>query len=269
MSGVIDERAVCRAVDVGVDVSIGAYAVVEADAVVGDRATIGSHVVVGRGVRVGDDASIGAGAILTAGIEVGAGAVVADGAVVSRSVPRSTVVEGNPARISGYAGMGTGIPMEPVRQEVTAAGGGPSISETAVRGVQVHRLPAVRDLRGSLVAGELEGRLPFVARRFFVVHDVPGAEVRGEHAHYECHQFLVCVSGQLHVIADDGDNREEFVLDDNRTGIYLPPMVWGIQYRYSPDCSLLVLASHPYDSADYIRDYDTFIDETRSRGLNG
>lgn len=266
MNGLVDERAVCHSEQIGAEVGIGAFAVVEVGAVVGDRVRIGSHAVVGRDARIGDGASIGAGAIVADEVEIGDDAVVAAGAVVMRGVPRATVVEGNPARISGYVGLGTGLPMEPIRQDLAAAAvDGPSIVETAVHGVQVHRLPAVRDLRGSLVAGELEGRLPFVARRFFIVHDVPGAEVRGEHAHHVCHQFLVCVSGQVHVIADDGVNRQEFLLDDNRTGIYLPPLVWGTQYRYSADCSLLVLASHPYDADDYIRDYGAFMTVVRDR----
>ena len=40
-------------------------------------------------------------------------------------------------------------------------------------------------------------------------------------------------------------------------------MVWGIQYRYTRDAMLLVLASHPYDPGDYIRDYDQFLAERR------
>ena len=41
--------------------------------------------------------------------------------------------------------------------------------------------------------------------------------------------------------------------------VYIPPKVWAIQYRYSPDALLLVLASDKYDPADYIRDYDEFV----------
>ena len=33
----------------------------------------------------------------------------------------------------------------------------------------------------------------------------------------------------------------------------------GVQYDYSPDAALLVLASHAYDPADYVRDYDDFL----------
>jgi hypothetical protein len=41
-------------------------------------------------------------------------------------------------------------------------------------------------------------------------------------------------------------------------------MVWAVQYKYSDDAVLLVLASHEYDADDYIRDYDEFLAERRS-----
>jgi hypothetical protein len=94
---------------------------------------------------------------------------------------------------------------------------------------------------------------------------VPGAEVRGEHAHRSCNQFLVAVEGGLNVIADDGNHRQEFALDEKSTGLYIPPLVWGVQYKYSADCVLLVLASDPYDEQDYIRDYKEFLAELRVR----
>ena len=97
-----------------------------------------------------------------------------------------------------------------------------------------------------------------------MVFDVPGVDVRGEHAHYHCHQFLVCVNGALHVVADDGSRRQEFVLDSKDIGLYLPPMTWGIQYLYTPGSTLLVFASHPYDPDDYLRDYGEYLE---ARGL--
>jgi UDP-2-acetamido-3-amino-2,3-dideoxy-glucuronate N-acetyltransferase len=50
------------------------------------------------------------------------------------------------------------------------------------------------------------------------------------------------------------------VLDDPTLGVYIPPGIWGSQFRYDSDAVLLVLASHPYDSEDYIRDYDAFLE---------
>jgi dTDP-4-dehydrorhamnose 3,5-epimerase-like enzyme len=129
-----------------------------------------------------------------------------------------------------------------------------------VRGVNLHRIPAFEDIRGHLVAAEIARELPFVPSRFFVVHHVPSAEVRGEHAHRECHQFLICIKGSVHVLVDDGSNRQEVVLDRPELGLYIPPRIWGTQYKYSEDAALLVFASHPYDANDYIRDYEAWFD---------
>jgi UDP-2-acetamido-3-amino-2,3-dideoxy-glucuronate N-acetyltransferase len=263
VSADVHPSAVCDpAAALGRGTRVGPFAVIEPGATVGDDVTIGSHVVVGAGAKVGDGASIGASSTLVGGVEIGPGAVVADGAVVTRSVPRTAVVAGNPARITGYAGIAAGAPMDGLRPPLDEAAG-PRVVESTVPGVRLHRLDAVRDLRGSLVAGELENGLPFVPQRYFFVFDVPGEDVRGEHAHRACHQFLVAVTGRVHVIVDDGEHRQEFALDDNRVGLYMPPMVWGIQYRYSEDCRLMVLASDPYDPDDYIRDYGTFLNEVR------
>lgn len=43
--------------------------------------------------------------------------------------------------------------------------------------------------------------------------------------------------------------------------LHVPPMIWGTQWRCTRDAVLLVLASHPYDAADYIRDYEEFLQE--------
>jgi UDP-2-acetamido-3-amino-2,3-dideoxy-glucuronate N-acetyltransferase len=83
--------------------------------------------------------------------------------------------------------------------------------------------------------------------------------VRGEHAHKACHQFLVCVKGSCTIVLDDGSVRDELRLDSAKVGLHIPPMVWGIQYRFSADAVLLVLASDTYDAADYIRNYDEFM----------
>ena len=116
-------------------------------------------------------------------------------------------------------------------------------------------------MRGNLSFAEYGQFLPFVTKRYFLVFDVPSKEIRGEHAHKTLHQFLVCVKGSVSVVVDDGKKREEFLLDSIDMGIYIPPMVWGIQYKYSKDAILMVLASDLYDESDYIRNYDNFLKE--------
>jgi UDP-2-acetamido-3-amino-2,3-dideoxy-glucuronate N-acetyltransferase len=67
------------------------------------------------------------------------------------------------------------------------------------------------------------------------------------------------VKGSCSVVVDDGVQRREVLLDKPNLGVYLPPLTWGIQYKYSSDAVLLVFASHYYEAGDYIRSYDDFL----------
>jgi dTDP-4-dehydrorhamnose 3,5-epimerase-like enzyme len=141
--------------------------------------------------------------------------------------------------------------------------------ESIVKGVKVYKLPFIKDMRGNLSFAEYGQCLPFVPKRYFLVFDVPSVSIRGEHAHKSLGQFLVCVKGAVSIVVDDGFTREEMQLDSKDIGIYIPPMVWGVQYKYSQDAVLLVLASDIYDPDDYIRDYDIFLDVVKKNHVNG
>ncbi|MCL1961525.1 MAG: FdtA/QdtA family cupin domain-containing protein [Desulfovibrionaceae bacterium] len=140
----------------------------------------------------------------------------------------------------------------------------PCVIESRVKGVRLHMMREVRDARGDLCAAEVGRDVPFLVRRSFMIYNVPSAETRGEHAHRVCAQFLMAVRGSVRVLADDGSQREEFCLDRPNLGLYLPPMIWGIQHGYSHDGVLLALASDLYDPADYIRDYAQFLAAVRA-----
>jgi UDP-2-acetamido-3-amino-2,3-dideoxy-glucuronate N-acetyltransferase len=260
---------------------------IENDVRIGDRVTIKCGVQVWDGVTLEDDvfvgpnatfandpfprsrrhpahyartlvkrgASIGANATILPGLTIGEKAMVGAGAVVTRDVPPMAIVAGNPARISGYDGAGS---VSPGAVSTTPAEVG--AGATRVAGVTLHRLPQVHDLRGELSFGEVGNEVPFEVKRYFLVYDVASQEIRGEHAHRSLHQFLICVHGRCHVVADDGTSRQEFVLDSPTIGLHLPPMVWGTQYKYTEDAVLLVLASDRYDPGSYIRDYSEFLE---------
>ncbi len=235
------------------DVFIGPNATFTNDRFPRSRAWLDEHprTVVRRG------ASIGANATVLPGLEVGVGAMVGAGAVVTRSVPPHAIVVGNPARITGYSG-GVAPPGAPAADAAPAATGR---AELGVADVAVHRFAEHADLRGKLTAGLFDGAegVPFPVRRWFMVYDVPTREVRGEHAHRVCHQFMICVTGTVAVAVDDGERRAEVLLDSPTLAVHVPPLVWGTQYRYDRNATLLVFASHEYDPDDYIRDYDEFL----------
>ncbi|MBS1196942.1 MAG: lipopolysaccharide biosynthesis protein [Proteobacteria bacterium] len=278
---------VLQGANIGADCNICDGVFIENDVTLGDRVTIKCGVQLWDGITVEDDvfigpnatftndrfprskvypqtfaktlirrgASIGANATILPGLEIGAGAMIGAGAVITRSVPPNAIAVGNPAHIVGYVETQEASPVTASTSDRKATGA----VATSVAGVTLYHLPHIEDMRGSLSVGEFERSVPFLPRRYFLVFDVPSREIRGEHAHRLCHQFLLCVHGSCTVVADDGKNRQEFLLDRPNLGIHLPAMTWGTQYKYSEDAVLLVFASEYYDAADYIRNHDEFM----------
>ncbi len=145
----------------------------------------------------------------------------------------------------------------------TPSGAAAEAKDLGVGGVKLYFLPKLQGWRGGLSFAEVGRNLPFAPKRYFLIFDVPGQEIRGEHAHRQCQQFLVCVKGHCSVVVDDGQRRAGILLDRPNFGLYIPPMVWGIQYHYSADAVLMVLASQIYDAQDYIREYEQFLCEVK------
>jgi acetyltransferase-like isoleucine patch superfamily enzyme len=214
-------------------------------------------------IVIGARARVGAGALICAGVRVGQGAVVAAGAVVAQNVPPYAVVSGVPARITDYLQNASRAPAMAWHQRADFPEQ-PSVVPLGVGGVTLHRFKFLQDPRGDLSVGEFQREIPFLPKRYFLVMNVPSDKTRGEHAHRRCHQFLVCVKGSCALVVDDLTQRCEVQLDAPDLGVYLPPMTWGIQYKYSSDAVLLVFTSDYYDADDYIRDYDAFVAEKRA-----
>jgi hypothetical protein len=118
---------------------------------------------------------------------------------------------------------------------------------------------SIRDPRGLLSFGEAGNPLPFVPVRYFTVTEVPADAVRGQHAHRECHEFLVAVTGSCLVEITDGAHRDAVSLEGIDTGLHIPPLTWLTLRDFAAGTVLLVLASHPFEEADYIRGYDQFL----------
>ena len=284
---------------IGAQVNICALCFIENDVIIGDRVTIKSGVHLWDGIRLEADvfvgpnvtftndkfprskiypesflqtivekgASIGGGAVILPGISIGRGAMVGAGAVVTKSVPPFAIVTGNPARIVGYVEKNQygNLHCSPEDTKKTHFENG--VSRLGVADVTLHHFKRYGDMRGELSVGDFMKDIPFEPKRYFLVFNVPSEKTRGEHAHYKCKQFLICVKGSCAVVVDDGENRSEVLLDSPEKGIYLPPLVWGIQYKYSPDAVLLVFASEHYESNDYIRNYSDFLIYKKSSPL--
>ena len=165
--------------------------------------------------------------------------MIGAGAVVTKSVPANAVVVGNPAAIVGYQAERV---LTKSGEAVSGRGLGDrpgSRQQLSVKGCELWRLPQFEDMRGSIVPLEFSKQgLPFAPLRAFVVYDVPSREVRGEHAHRTCKQFLIAAQGQLAVVMDDGRNREEVVLDKPTIGLFMPPLDLGHPVQIRTPCNV-------------------------------
>ncbi len=124
--------------------------------------------------------------------------------------------------------------------------------------------PRVEDPRGNLSFVEGQRHVPFDIARVYWLYDVPGGAERGGHAHRELEQVIVAMSGSFEVLLDDGTITQRFHLNRSYAGLYVPNMVWREIDNFSSGSVCLVLASAPYDEADYIRDKGAFLTEAET-----
>lgn len=115
------------------------------------------------------------------------------------------------------------------------------------------------DRKGDISVVENGRTLPFDVKRVYYLYDVPGGESRGGHAHKELSQLIVAASGSFSVTLDDGKVKRTFLLNRPYQGLYVVPGIWRDLDDFSSGAVCMVLASHTYDPADYIRSYPDFI----------
>jgi hypothetical protein len=125
--------------------------------------------------------------------------------------------------------------------------------------------PKVPDHRGSLAFVEGGRHVPFAIARVYYLFDVPGGAVRGSHAHRTCHEVLIAITGSLDVTLDDGERKRTWNLRESHVGLLVPPMAWRELSAFTSGAVCLVLASSPFDAGDYIRDYETFLAESKKK----
>ena len=122
----------------------------------------------------------------------------------------------------------------------------------------VVELGKIENNQGNLTVVQSKQNVPFDIKRVFYLYDIPGGEARGAHAHKQCHQFLVAVSGCFEVALDDGVNQRVETLNRPFYGLHIPPGIWAAEQEFSTGSVCLVLASETFNEEDYIRDYGQF-----------
>jgi mannose-6-phosphate isomerase-like protein (cupin superfamily) len=128
---------------------------------------------------------------------------------------------------------------------------------------KVLELKTHQNRSGSITPIHQNSDVPFNIKRIFYIYDIPGGASRGAHAHKECHQFLVAVSGAFEVEIDDGTNRKRILLNRPNFGLYIPPGIWASEVNFSSGAICLALTSQKYSAEDYIRDYHEYLNYVR------
>jgi hypothetical protein len=118
-------------------------------------------------------------------------------------------------------------------------------------------LPCFRRADGEIVVAETPTEVPFAIARMFTLRAPKMAE-RGKHAHRACTQLMLCVSGTVSVLCDDGDRTCTFQLDRTNFALLVPPSIWNTVTFLEQDSVVVVLCDRPFEEKDYLRHYADF-----------
>jgi dTDP-4-dehydrorhamnose 3,5-epimerase-like enzyme len=134
--------------------------------------------------------------------------------------------------------------------------------KTTVIGVQLLKIPVVEDTRGNLAFIQ-KGFLPFEFKRVYYLFDVPSSAYRGGHSHIVQQELLIALSGSFEVVVQDGLVKKSFILNKPNVGLLIPTGIWRELQNFSSGAVCLVLASDVFEEADYIRDFDAFLESKK------
>jgi WxcM-like, C-terminal len=76
-------------------------------------------------------------------------------------------------------------------------------------------------------------------------------------------ELIVCLTGSVVVLTDDGQTRQNFCLNRPDIALHIPPLVWHELRDFSPGTVCTVLAAEKHSEKDYCRGYQEFLDAAR------
>ncbi len=125
--------------------------------------------------------------------------------------------------------------------------------------IQLINFPVVEDVRGNLAFIQND-ILPFEFKRIYYLFDVPSTAFRGGHSHINQHEILIALSGSFEVVLNDGFEKSTILLNKPNIGLPIATGIWRELQNFSSGAICLVIASDVFDEADYVRDYNEFLE---------
>jgi dTDP-4-dehydrorhamnose 3,5-epimerase-like enzyme len=125
--------------------------------------------------------------------------------------------------------------------------------------VEKVQLQDFSDSRGQLFVAEFFSEFDLLAKRIYLLRDVPDLAQRGGHAHKQLKQVIFCVQGSFQITVSDGKRSEVILMSQNAPGIFLRSGLWRDLNSFSKDAICLVIASELYDASDYIHNFEDYL----------
>ena len=110
------------------------------------------------------------------------------------------------------------------------------------------------DHRGNINIYETGKELPFTPERIFIISGTKQGISRGGHAHKQCSQFFIVTCGKAKIYIKNRNEDFNFSLDSPNIGLYIPTLNWVKFTFLVPNTIITVIASHRFDSSDYLVD---------------
>jgi hypothetical protein len=112
---------------------------------------------------------------------------------------------------------------------------------------------------GYISVAQAASNVPFEIKRVYWIYQTPETVERGNHAHKNTLQLLICVRGKIRITLENRQRRIfEFLLDNPNQGLLIPNYYWR-KLNFFDEAICLCLSSSDYIEEDYIRDYQEFL----------
>lgn len=126
----------------------------------------------------------------------------------------------------------------------------------SIKHIKKINLPIINEKNGSLFFIENKTS-KFKIKRVFFVNAKKNA-IRGKHAHKKISQIIICLSGEVEIICDDGLKKKKFILNRKNQCLIVPKLIWSTLKYKSKNTIISVLCNGYYSENEYVRSYDVF-----------
>ena len=115
------------------------------------------------------------------------------------------------------------------------------------------------DDRGSLVALEAGGDIPFAIKRVFYIFNAGGGGSCWSGADTKASTVLFMLKGSCSVTINDGEHTKDIRLSNPSQGLFLPPLIWKEVRDLSANAVVAVITDHKYNADNNLDNYEDYL----------